>query len=253
MEHLLKDGGDLDSMDRSLLDYGQNKVLLNQQQQQPNGGHPTSASGTSTTNDSDLRGQPASQYPTNGAAAGQHHHSTSTHAQNDASNTAAAIIFSAATPPVTPVASPEGVKVMPVIKRDLVVRFREQQNSVKCEMAATKRGTEGNHHSHSGEGGMDNNGSSGATTTTNIKYKEQYEVQHYSSHPHGPMSPCDSENSVCNRSRENLIGKPPKKLHMYILPILFYTVSNILKYIRYGIPYNKIGGGGGALLPPIFT
>ena len=33
MEHLLKDGGDLDSMDRSLLDYGQNKVLLNQQQQ----------------------------------------------------------------------------------------------------------------------------------------------------------------------------------------------------------------------------
>ena len=140
--------------------------------------------------------------------------------QNDASNTAAAIIFSAATPPVTPVASPEGVKVMPVIKRDLVVRFREQQNSVKCEMAATKRGTEGNHHSHSGEGGMDNNGSSVTTTTTNIKYKEQYEVQHYSSHPHGPMSPCDSENSVCNRSRENLIGKPPKKLHMYILPIL---------------------------------
>ena len=219
MEHLLKDGGDLDSMDRSLLDYGQNKVLLNQQQQQQNGGHPTSASGTSTTNDSDLRGQPASQYPTNGTAAGQHHH-TSTHAQNDASNTAAAIIFSAATPPVTPVASPEGVKVMPVIKRDLVVRFREQQNSVKCEMAATKRGTEGNHHSHSGEGGMDNNGSSGNTTTTNIKYKEQYEVQHYSSHPHGPMSPCDSENSVCNRSRENLIGKPPKNLHMYILPIL---------------------------------
>ena len=41
MEHLLKDGGDLDSMDRSLLDYGQNKVLLNQQQQ--NGGHSTSA------------------------------------------------------------------------------------------------------------------------------------------------------------------------------------------------------------------
>ena len=32
MEHLLKDGGDLDSMDRSLLDYGQNKAgLLNQQ------------------------------------------------------------------------------------------------------------------------------------------------------------------------------------------------------------------------------
>ena len=210
MEHLLKDGGDLDSMDRSLLDYGQNKVLLNQQQQQQNGGHPTSASGTSTTNDSDLRGQPASQYPTNGTAAGQHHH-TSTHAQNDASNAAAAIIFSAATPPVTPVASPEGVKVMPVIKRDLVVRFREQQNSVKCEMAAAKRGTEGNHHAHHCGEGVGGAPVGCSSATTNIQYKEQYEAQHYSKHPHGPMSPCDSENSVCNRSRENLIGKPSKK------------------------------------------
>ena len=75
-------------------------------------------------------------------------------------------------------------------------------------MAATKRGTEGINNHHNGEGGVDINGSS---ATTNIKYKDQYQVQHYSAHPHGPMSPCDSENSVCNRSRENLIGKPLSK------------------------------------------
>ena len=213
MEHLLKDGGDLDSMDRSLLDYGQNKVLLNQQQQ--NGGHSAGQHGGGgglDANDSDAGGLPA--HPTNGAAgaaaAPPHHH---THAQNDAShsNNTAAIIFSAATPPVTPVASPEGVKVMPVIKRDLVVRFREQQNSVKCEMAAAKRGTEGNHHAHHCGEGVGGAPVGCSSATTNIQYKEQYEAQHYSKHPHGPMSPCDSENSVCNRSRENLIGKPSKK------------------------------------------
>ena len=214
MEHLLKDGGDLDSMDRSLLDYGQNKVLLNQQQQ--NGGHSAGQHGGGgglDANDSDAGGLPA--HPTNGAAgaaaAPPHHHHT--HAQNDAShsNNTAAIIFSAATPPVTPVASPEGVKVMPVIKRDLVVRFREQQNSVKCEMAAAKRGTEGNHHAHHCGEGVGGAPVGCSSATTNIQYKEQYEAQHYSKHPHGPMSPCDSENSVCNRSRENLIGKPSKK------------------------------------------
>ena len=214
MEHLLKDGGDLDSMDRSLLDYGQNKGLLNQQQQ--NGGHSagqhSGGGGGLDANDSDAGGLPA--HPTNGAAgaaaAPPHHH---THAQNDAShsNNTAAIIFSAATPPVTPVASPEGVKVMPVIKRDLVVRFREQQNSVKCEMAAAKRGTEGNHHAHHCGEGVGGAPVGCSSATTNIQYKEQYEAQHYSKHPHGPMSPCDSENSVCNRSRENLIGKPSKK------------------------------------------
>ena len=106
----------------------------------------------------------------------------------------ATVIFSAATPPATPMASPEGVNVMPVIKRDLVVRFREQKNSVQCEMAAAKRGD-------------GNSAPAGNAATTPIQYKEQYEAQHYSRHPHGPMSPCDSENSVCNRSRENLIGK----------------------------------------------
>ena len=87
---------------------------------------------------------------------------------------------------------------MPVIKRDLVVRFTDKKNSVQLEMA-DKRNPEDSSSNH-----LPN-----ANTLLGAKYKDQYEAQHYSRHPHGPMSPCDSENSVCNRSRENLIGKYP--------------------------------------------
>ena len=151
MEHLLRDGGDLDSMDRSLLDYNHSKNPIIAQNGNGQESPPLPA--------------PPTQY-----------------------NDKAAINVSPATPLPTPISSPEGVTVMPVIKRDLVVRFTEQQNSVRCEMAsssgAAKRRGQENHAP---------------------LFKEQYEAQHYSRHPHGPTSPCDSENSVCNRSREKLI------------------------------------------------
>ena len=115
-----------------------------------------------------------------------------------------AINVSPATPIPTPMPSPEGVNVLPVIKRDLVVRFTDKQNSVRCEMA-NKNGQNGNN--------SDTNHSVMPTTATpSVKYRDQYEVQHYSRHPHGPMSPCDSENSVCNRSRENLISTQGKMI-----------------------------------------
>ena len=160
MEHLLRDGGDLDSMDRSLLDYNHknNPIITQNGQESP----PLPA--------------PPTQY-----------------------NDKAAINVSPATPLPTPISSPEGVTVMPMIKRDLVVRFTEQQNSVRCEMASgvKRRGQESNH----------------ATPTL---FKEQYEAQHYSRHPHGPTSPCDSENSVCNRSRENLIAQGTNYIHILL-------------------------------------
>ena len=136
---------------------------------------------------------------------------------NHLSPTGAAINITPATPNPTPMASPTGVQVEPVIKRDLVVRFtdkqrQDKQNSVKSEMATNKNGQNGNN-------GSDANHSVATPTPTTTQatpsyqqqissgsVKDQYEVLHYSRHPHGPMSPCDSENSVCHRSRENLIS-----------------------------------------------
>ena len=112
------------------------------------------------------------------------------------------INVSPATPLPTPMSSPEGVQVVPVIKRDLVVRFtdKQKQNSVRCEMA------------NKGGGGGQNGNSSDInhSAASALPIKVQYEVQHYSKHPHGALSPCDSENSVCNRSRENLISTQGK-------------------------------------------
>ena len=125
------------------------------------------------------------------------------------------------TPMPTPMASPTGVQVEPVIKRDLVVRFtdkqrQDKQNSVKSEMAATnKNGQSGNNGSSDANHHSVATPTNLATTNATPSYqqqissgsvKDQYEVLHYSRHPHGPMSPCDSENSVCHRSRENLIS-----------------------------------------------
>ena len=144
----------------------------------------------------------------NGAGGG----STATHL----SPLSAAINVSPATPLPTPMTSPEGVNVMPVIKRDLVVRFTDKQNStnsvVRCEMAAaSKTGSSNTNNSTSGSATSHSADSSSTVAATMppgaaVKYKDKYEVQHYSRHPHGPTSPCDSENSVCNRSRENLLG-----------------------------------------------
>ena len=105
----------------------------------------------------------------------------------------AAINVSPATPLPTPMSSPEGVNVLPVIKRDLVVRFTDKQNSVRCEMANKGQGNGNN---------SDTNHSATPSTVTPLKFKDQYELQHV-------MSP-DSENSVCNRSRENLLSTPGK-------------------------------------------
>ena len=157
----------------------------------------------------------------------------------------AAINITPATPNPTPMASPTGVQVEPVIKRDLVVRFtdkqrQDKQNSVKSEMAATANNKNGQNAGNNGSS-SDANHSVSATpsnaTTTNAtpsyqqqisscsSVKDQYEVLHYSRHPHGPMSPCDSENSVCvrHRSRENLIssnqGKMTKNKNLKILHV----------------------------------
>ena len=145
---------------------------------------------------------------------------------NHLSPTGAAINITPATPNPTPMASPTGVQVEPVIKRDLVVRFtdkqrQDKQNFVKSEMAATnKNGQSGNN------GSSDANHSVATPTNATLtnatpsyqqqissgSVKDQYEVLHYSRHPHGPMSPCDSENSVCHRSRENLISTNQGKM-----------------------------------------
>ena len=85
---------------------------------------------------------------------------------------------------------------MPVIKRDLVVRFTDKKNSVQLEMAE-KRSTDDSSSNHlPGRG----------AATSSAKYKDQYEAQHYARQLHGIISPSDSENSMCNRSKENLIG-----------------------------------------------
>ena len=158
MEHLLRDGGDLDSMDRSLLDYNHHSSNKNT--------NPTIVTTSHNGNgaDSPPLPDPPTQYNDNKAA----------------------INVSPATPLPTPISSPEGVTVMPVIKRDLVVRFTEQQNSVRCEMAA-------------GGGGVKRRGQENHAATA--AFKDQYYQYH------GPTSPCDSESSACNRSRENLIAQ----------------------------------------------
>lgn len=193
MEHLLRDGGDLDSMDRSLVDYNHSQKIVNNTitasasghappNAQNNGGSPQNGH----AHDSPLATPPVVQV-------------NNVDLLSPNSATGASISISPATPLPTPILSPEDCPpVMPVIKRDLVVRFTEQQNSVKCE---TMKGASS---SSSGRGNENH------VTPSPLKYKEQYEVQHYARHPHGPTSPCDSENSVCNRSRENLIlGKKP--------------------------------------------
>ena len=132
------------------------------------------------------------------------------------------------TPIPTPMASPTQPQVEPVIKRDLVVRFtdkqrQDKQNSVKSEMAAA---TNKNGQSGGNNGSSDANHSVATPTNATLtnatpsyqqqissgSVKDQYEVLHYSRHPHGPMSPCDSENSVCHRSRENLISTNQGKM-----------------------------------------
>ena len=168
MEHLLRDGGDLDSMDRSLIDYNQAKIAVIPPESQ-NGDHSSQSPTLSSL-----------PYPL----------INSDNLLSPVPNASISVL--PATPMTSPMSSPDGsVNVMPVIKRDLVVRFTEQQNSVRCEMAKT---TASDNHKDQ------------QTQAASTGPKEQYEVQHYSRHPHGPTSPCDSENSVCNRSRENLLG-----------------------------------------------
>lgn len=190
MEHLLRDGGDLDSMDRSLTDYNQVKILnhthTNQEAPPTNGqnGHASSSS-------------PDFSPPPPPPVVNVQNADLLSPSNSGTGSLNAAISITPATPLPSPLLSPEGgVNVMPMIKRDLVVRFTEQKNSVSCEMAKT---------SNQNKIGRGSENHSNSTATPPIMFKEQYEVQHYSRHPHGPMSPCDSENSVCNRSRENLI------------------------------------------------
>ena len=141
---------------------------------------------------------------------------------NHLSPTGAAINITPATPNPTPMASPTGVQVEPVIKRDLVVRFtdkqrQDKQNSVKSEMAATnKNGQSGGNNGSSSDANHSVATPTNATLTnatpsyqqqiSSGSVKDQYEVLHYSRHPHGSMSPCDSENSVCHHFREILIS-----------------------------------------------
>ena len=166
MEHLLRDGGDLDSMDRSLLDYNHknNPIIATQN---GNGGA-----------ESPPLPAPPTQY-----------------------NDKAAINVSPATPLPTPISSPEGVTVMPVIKRDLVVRFTDKQNSVRCEMASAATG-----------GGV----AVRRGQENHALFKEQYEAFHST---YGPTSPVDSETSVCNRSKENLIAQGNNKSLGLLTPI----------------------------------
>ena len=190
-------------MDRSLLDYGQSQTKLCNQHQ--NGTHATAATFDAASSSSVSLPPPSSE-STPPSSSGHHNPGAGLAPAADAASTQMSnttLIFSAATPPATPEASPEGVNVMPVIKRDLVVRFTDKKNSVQLEMA-DKRNTDDSSSNHLPNArGV----TSSANTLPGAKYKDQYEAQHYSRHPHGPMSPCDSENSVCNRSRENLIGK----------------------------------------------
>lgn len=204
MEHLLRDGGDLDSMDRSLVDYNHSQKIVNNTSghaplppPQNNGGSPHN--GHALNSNSPPQTTPLVQV-------------NNVDLLSPSSGAGAAISISPATPLPTPILSPEDCPPVmpPVIKRDLVVRFTEQQNSVKCE--TMKSGASSS--SSSGRGHNNEN----HVTPSPLMYKEQYEVQHYSRHPHGPASPCDSENSVCNRSRENLIlgndtKSMPKKDH----------------------------------------
>ena len=122
----------------------------------------------------------------------------------------AAINVSPATPLPTPMSSPEGVNVLPVIKRDLVVRFTDKQNSVRCEMANKGQGNGSS---------SDTNHSATPSSVTPLKFKDQYEVFHM-----GVASP-DSENSVCNRSRENLLSTPGKIIKKPVYFELFSTPS----------------------------
>ena len=267
MEHLLRDGGDLDSMDRSLIDYNHTKGLANLPGSpvvSPGSGHaPHSLNGHTSVSSPTLPPPP--------------HLGGQADLLDPSAGLGASISFSPATPLPTPLTSPEGVNVMPVIKRDLVVRFTDKGNSVQCEMASGNGGgTNGttpnsgmnplnssssssdrgggnvapppNHQSATNLATSASTGGGGATYTNpqysstpktptpspisgvvrgetsgaSLKYKEQYEVQHYSRHPHGPTSPCESENSVCNRSRENLISQG--KIYAYIMHTL-YTVN----------------------------
>jgi hypothetical protein len=172
MDQLLRDGGDLDSMDRSLLDYGNTRVCIAHQQQQQQ---------------QHTSGRLASQVNGHQALPPPPHTAPCELSTPETPNTA--VILSPATPPATPVTSPEGVPLQPVIKRDLVVRFTEQQNSVKVHhVMMSESGRGGNNHS----------------APPHIITKEHYEAHHYTRHPHGPTSPCQSENSVCTRSRETL-------------------------------------------------
>lgn len=171
MDHLLRDGGDLDSMDRSLLDYNhasQKVAVISSSSHAHNGNGHTLES-------------PNNQQP-------QIEHLPPVTPPNTA------LVLSPATPTTSPSSEVGGVSsVLPVIKRDLVVRFTEQQNSVRCEMA--RKGVV----AHPARGAENH--------APNVNVKAQYEAQHYSRHPHGPMSPCDSESSVCNRSKENLLSQ----------------------------------------------
>ena len=178
MEHLLRDGGDLDSMDRSLLDYNHHSSNKNT--------NPTIVTTSHNGNgaDSPPLPDPPTQYNDNKAA----------------------INVSPATPLPTPISSPEGVTVMPVIKRDLVVRFTEQQNSVRCEMAAG-----------AGGGGVKRRGQENHAAATTAAFKDQYYQYH------GPTSPCDSESSACNRSQENLIAQGKEFLNAMLLNGRFFN------------------------------
>ncbi len=174
MEQLLRDGGDLDSMDRSLLDY-------NPAQQHPNRKHPMSADAHAGQQLS-----PGVLSPTSATAGGSSAAAVNGDMSLDTPATPnTAVILSPATPPVSPVTSPEGVTLPPIIKRDLVVRFNEkgQQNSVQ-------------HHAVTADPSAADNGSKPA-----VKYKEQYEAHRRAAAAAAPpgqrvTSPCDSCDSA---------------------------------------------------------
>ena len=203
MEQLLRDGGDLDSMDRSLLDYNPQSSQQKQHQQMSQLTSPPSGQVRAPLNGGGVGGSGSG----GNSPAGQ---TTGVNGELSAPVTPqTAVILSPATPPVTPATSPEGVQLPPVIKRDLVVRFSEkQQNSTHHVMAPSStdpasgcaKQDHSHHHPPQGRGGQP------------LKYKDQYEAHHYSkkaarrAEVTSPCDSCDSSSYFTNPDAQR-IGK----------------------------------------------
>ena len=136
MEQLLRDGGDLDSMDRSLLDYN---AMRNANAVKCGAGNSPGVNSNVTTNENGMRiisptGMVSSQLPIPGSQASNHLSSCNT------SVTPVTPPVSPCTPlPPPPMLQDNGqgdftndllMDVGNIVKKDLVVRFTEQQNAV---------------------------------------------------------------------------------------------------------------------------